>query len=601
MRLAWLTQQPQTNDERKLLAKAYGLPADTSIYCATQPIYTGAPEFVGMADPMPVRRGVRRGASDLVDLSTLPIPDSTRSKEEASRRLHELSQEIAAVPAGAPRHPVMNSCAFRAGLSLVPPLETQQIVEALTQAASRMADPKDPATAREELARGVRDGFERSRAWRKKGSRPNGGGATKRACLKAGENGPNKCLHNVKILIERFDGRLALDERAMRIKVLDELNLDSDLKLEDEFPRDVREEDLTRITVQIERVADFSPSDKMVQQAIGLIAAKRSFDPVTDYLNGLTWDGVARVDSALATYWGVEPTPYVAAVSRVFFLSCAARGLYPGCKNDLVLVLIGRQGSRKSSSLQALFGKWLSEALSSVGTKDSFMELLGFWAMEVAELDAFSKREETAIKAFLSKTEDSYRPPYGHVTRTVPRRQVFIGTTNEAAPFRDSTGSRRFLPVEVGNIVLEAIRHDRDQIFAEAVSRVRGGEQWYLTEHEEILAKPEQEERYLGDPWEDSVQDALERTERAGSLCDYIRTQDLLTAIVERHHRYTRADEQRLAKIMPRLGYIAKRIPSSIHKSRWRGWFKDIGKPALTVVRADAFAGIGECSLGEKS
>ncbi len=191
-------------------------------------------------------------------------------------------------------------------------------------------------------------------------------------------------------------------------------------------------------------------------------------------------------------------------------VSAVARALDPGCKADHMLVLEGAQGQRKSTALAALAGEdWFSDALPQMGTKDASSYLRGKWIIEIAELEAMRK-EMDAIKAFITRQVETFRPAYAREEVYEPRRCVFAGTTNKNDWQRDETGGRRFWPVKVGEIDLAAIERDRDQLWAEAVALFRAGERWWLDGEVAEQAHTEAAERRPDDPWRAEIAKAVE-------------------------------------------------------------------------------------------
>jgi predicted P-loop ATPase len=187
-------------------------------------------------------------------------------------------------------------------------------------------------------------------------------------------------------------------------------------------------------------------------------------------------------------------------------ISAVARIHRPGAKADCCLILEGPQGIRKSTALRTLAGEYFTDELADLGSKDAAMQTRGVWIIELSELDSLSNSEVARIKAFMSRTTDRFRPPYGTRLMESPRQCVFAGTVNHATYLRDETGGRRFWPVTCGRIEIDELARDRDQLWAEAKIRFDSGAAWWLDKPELVqMASDQQIERYEGDPWEEVI------------------------------------------------------------------------------------------------
>ena len=186
-----------------------------------------------------------------------------------------------------------------------------------------------------------------------------------------------------------------------------------------------------------------------IAECVAAVARDWTVHPVREYLASLEWDGEPRLQIWLAEYLDAEgPPDYQAAIGSKFLVSAVARIDKPGCQVDHVLTLEGPQGVGKTETVRVLGEPWTTDGLPDLHSKDAAIHLAGIWFVEIAELAAMRRSEIEATKAFLSRRDDRYRPPYARRSVDVPRQCVFIATTNEGQYLRDPTGNRRFWPVD---------------------------------------------------------------------------------------------------------------------------------------------------------
>jgi predicted P-loop ATPase len=273
-------------------------------------------------------------------------------------------------------------------------------------------------------------------------------------------------------------------------------------------------ESLTRVWFERE---DIKAGQGDVGRAVQAAARHNPFHPVREHLDALVWDGTPRLDTWLVTYFHAEDSEYVRAIGPRYLISVVARIYEPGCKVDHILILEGPQGKQKSEALRtlAIRDDWFTDRLSHLGSKDAVLETAGVLIVEIAEMDALMKATSSAIKSFLTRRHDRFRPPYGKHTVRLLRQCVFAGTINPTAGgyLKDPTGARRFWPVACrGMIDREGLERDRDQLWAEAVQRYRAGAKWWLeTPGLEALATAEQAARFKTDAWTQPIKRWLGR------------------------------------------------------------------------------------------
>lgn len=258
--------------------------------------------------------------------------------------------------------------------------------------------------------------------------------------------------------------------------------------------RPLIDNDISNIRHHIEKVYGVTHNGKL-EDAIEVIFKRYSYHPVRKYLNSVKWDGNFRLDTLLIDYYGAEDTEYVREVTRKAIVAAVARIFEPGCKFDYMLVLKGDQGLKKSWLFNILAGDWFSDSLTVMHGKEAYEHIQGFWILEVAELSAFKRSEIEHVKNFITKRSDSYRPAYGKHTVTHKRQCILVGSVNPDDFLQDQSGNRRFWIVEVNKRADQnQIAEIRDQVWAEAVTMYKSGEELYLNEEMEKEAIDVQEQ-----------------------------------------------------------------------------------------------------------
>lgn len=268
----------------------------------------------------------------------------------------------------------------------------------------------------------------------------------------------------------------------------------------------------------------------IVADCVAVVAHEKPIRPVREYFSTLTWDGIDRIDSWLEAYLQARGNPdYLSAIGRCWLLSAVAPIMQPGCKVDHLLVLESPQGQFKSmlAEMLAVRPEWFADFIGDVRHKDAAIQLAGKWILEISELAALRGPAVEATKAFISRFQDVYRPPYGRRAVTIPRQCVFLGTTNDKAYLRDRTGNRRYWPVRCGVIDIAALKRDREQLWAEALARFQAGEEWWLTHDVEQVAAEEQNKRLPQSEIDVRVMGFLDHIADAG--CEEVTTHQVYT------------------------------------------------------------------------
>ncbi len=318
------------------------------------------------------------------------------------------------------------------------------------------------------------------------------------------------------------------------------------------------------------------------------IARKNAYDPIADYLNTRKWDGVERATTWLSTYCGAVETDdnrdFLRKVGRRWLIALVARGLSPGCKVDNVLVLEAPGGTGKSTAFEILGGEWFCDTAIDLNNKDSCMMAGRYWLCELAELVSFKRSGHDALKSFFSSRIDKFRPPYGADMEESPRRAVFVGTTNENNYLGDETGNRKYWTVAASYTAeaTEALRHDRDQLLAEAVAAYRAGEKWHFGFNEINITEAEAEKRMVETPSAVKVRSwwyGLEKKDRPFSIT----TMEVFEMAFEAPAGQAKdGDLIRIGHALRKMGFVKKRDTDG--PRLWRHY------PSAELLNADVIA-----------
>lgn len=260
--------------------------------------------------------------------------------------------------------------------------------------------------------------------------------------------------------------------------------------------------------------------DRVLEACFTKATEDRRFHPVRDYLKALPpWDGKKRIETLFQRCLEAADTAYTRAVARKVFAGAVARILQPGVKFDSIPVLDGAQGIGKSSLFRELAGsEYYSETLSltDMSDKAGAEKLQGFWIAEIGELAGMRKADIEKVKAFLSTTDDAYRPSYGRTVESHPRQCIIVATVNgDNGYLRDTTGNRRFWVIKCGQTEqakkFSFSGEERNQIWAEAMHLWENGEKLYLDQ--DMIAAAEEIQR-----------GAMEEDDRQGIVEAYLET-----------------------------------------------------------------------------
>ena len=325
--------------------------------------------------------------------------------------------------------------------------------------------------------------------------------------------------------------------------------------------------DYSRLRTQMEAVGLKGVGRELVRDGVHMVAVERSFDTAVAWLDSLRWDGVSRIEPFWHEHFGVldDTRGYARSVGAYVWTALAGRVLDPGCQADMVPILTGIQGMRKSSGVLAM------SPTSEFATNMSFHEpeverarkMRGKVIVELAELQGLKSREEEEILAWITRREEHWTPKFMEMTTQYKRRFIMIATTNEKDFLANPNGERRWLPLGVGRtpgftqVDTDRLAAERDQLWAEGRDRfLQSGIAWQEAER---LAKGEHGNWKSDDPWRSAIMRWMDTPDMSGEtprMRGYMTTLDLSEGALGLPARSMKhQDQRRITRIMKDEGY----------------------------------------------
>ena len=213
------------------------------------------------------------------------------------------------------------------------------------------------------------------------------------------------------------------------------------------------------------------------------------FHPFSDYVEKLPeWDGVDRV-SELARRVSDEAL-WVSGFHR-WMLGMVAQWmkLEGQCANAVAPLLVStEQGRCKSTFCSIILPEELQRFyidkfdLTSVSGCEQKLSQFGLINMD--EFDRYSVRSMANLKNLMQLKKLTFRKSHRSYYSQLPRIASFIGTSNQKELLTDTTGSRRFLCVEVKKKI-DCTRPDYAQLYAQLKAELLHGERYWFTSEEE--------------------------------------------------------------------------------------------------------------------
>lgn len=316
---------------------------------------------------------------------------------------------------------------------------------------------------------------------------------------------------------------------------------------------ELTDEAYTEIRLQLTTVGIEDNINKQhVVDAVAYVARRRAHDSAQEWLAAKKWDGVPRIDTFHTDVLKLDDTAYHQAVCQYLWTALAGRIIEPGVKADMVPVITGPQGLRKSTLVERLAPTPNEYTAITLTERDADLARLlrGKMVAEWDELRGLGTREEEAIKGWLTHRTDEWIPKFKEFGTVRLRRFLVLGTNNRGRYLTDPTGSRRYLPLNVTRVIdTDYVTEFRNQLWAEAAVMFR--KHGVMFQRADALAGPARKAAELVEVWTP----AIGRWLGDQGTDDFTSLDILNKAVLVPVSQATRLNQDRVRRAMLSLGW----------------------------------------------
>lgn len=238
----------------------------------------------------------------------------------------------------------------------------------------------------------------------------------------------------------------------------------------------------------------------------------KAFNPFLTYFKQLPkWDGVTDYIGQLCDTVKTEDDAYWAFCFRKWFVAYAASLVNDETINHTVIVLVGSQGSGKTTWMKRLLpaglSKYLGTAALQPDNKDTTIQLTECGLIILDEMESLNRNNLSSFKEMITRPEIRIRRPYGRNSENLPRRASFVASVNHEQILTDTSGSRRYLCSKVISIDYQHTV-DIDKALAQAIALYKSGFRFWF-DKEEIKTLNKSNESFIAKSVEEELIETL--------------------------------------------------------------------------------------------